>query len=794
MKKKAFILGAGVSGLVTAWKLLERGWDVEIFEKEKAYGGMSRSWKWNEFIVDVGPHLFHTPDQQMADFWEKEFGDLFIKGDFWCCNVKGDTFKEYYPYPLSYEGIAQYPKELRHKVLKELESVSVEDRARAHNYKEYVRALVGPTLQEMFFEKYPQKVWGLSTEEMTPTWAPKRIQLRQKNTPFYHGQWNAVGKYGAGCIYDRVYEKIVALGGKVHLGKTVTGFSFLGGLITEIKVAGQPSVALSPNDLVVSTIPINVTARLLGMESQLDFRGIASIYLAFNKEYVIPEGLHWLYFDSSDLVFNRLSEQKKLSEACAVPGKTCVTAEVAYTVGDAIDKLPPDELMKKTLADLIKTGLVKKEDFYDASWHKQPAVYPLLHKDYQHELARIQSHLGKFNQLYSIGTTGEFSYADSQILFQKAFDLVDILTDQYSDFSQVKRKQAVSKFNNEVKLGDKTVGNGHKPFVIAEAGLNHNGSMEMACRLIDRAVEIGCDAIKFQTYKTENRVSGKVKKVRYAETILGTEETLVEMFKRMELSLDDHKQIFEYAKKKGIDIFSTPFDFESVDLLESVGNPYYKLASFDLVNTPLLKYVAKTMKPMILSTGMSNLAQIEEALEAIKSVGNPNVVLLHCVSAYPAAPEDMNLQAIETMKKAFNVPVGLSDHTLGNLVSQSALAIGANVIERHFTLDRTLEGPDHILSSEPAEMREIVRAANLMSQIMGDGVKKIQPSEYDTINSQRKSLYARTDIRKGEIISRDAIAIKGPGGGLQPVYLEIVEGRPAKREIKAEYPITWEDI
>jgi protoporphyrinogen oxidase len=525
-KPKAVILGAGVSGLVSAWRLLERGWQVEIFEKETAYGGMSRSWRWKEFIIDVGPHLFHTPDPEMAEFWEREFGDLFVKGDFWCCNVKGDKFEQYYYYPLSYEGFSKYPKEIRQRIIQELEHVNAEERAHARSYREYVRTLVGPTLQEMFFEKYPRKVWGISTDEMTPAWAPKRIQLRQKNTPFYHGQWNAVGKYGAGCIYDRIYQKIIQMGGKVHLGKAVTGIDQADNRITGLKLADDATVAVSGSDLIISSLPINLTARLLGFSSQLTFRGITSVYLAFNKEFVIPEGLHWLYFDSSNVLFNRLSEQKKLSADCAVPGKTCVTAEVAYSVGDEIDKMNPDDLMRRTLEDLIKTGLVKEEEFYAASWHKQPAVYPLLHKDYQHDLAKVQSYLGQFNQLYSIGTTGEFSYADSQILFQKAFDLVDILTNKFSESSQVKRSQTVTVFNPQVALGDKNVGDGQKPFIIAEAGLNHNGSLEMACQLIDRAAEAGCDAIKFQTYKAENRVSGKIKKVRYAETVLGMEETL----------------------------------------------------------------------------------------------------------------------------------------------------------------------------------------------------------------------------------------------------------------------------
>ena len=418
----------------------------------------------------------------------------------------------------------------------------------------------------------------------------------------------------------------------------------------------------------------------------------------------------------------------------------------------------------------------------------------MLHKDYQHELAQAQSRLGEFKQIYSIGTTGEFNYADSQILFLKAFDLVDVLSDQYSEFSQVRRRQHVVTLNTVVALNGKLVGDGQRPYIIAEAGLNHNGSRELALKLIEQAVEAGCDAIKFQTYQSSARISGKVKKVRYAETTLGEQETLLEMFQRLELTDDDHKRLFEYARERGIDIFSTPFDSESVDLLEGLGVHFYKIASFDLVNVPLLRYVAATKKPMIVSTGMSTLGQVEEALEAIRAEGNSNVILLHCVSAYPAAPEDMNLRAIQTLKSAFPVPVGLSDHTLGIMISQIALAVGANAVERHFTLDRAMEGPDHILSSDATEMRLLVRCAHLMGHVLGDGVKKIEPCEYETINAQRKSLYARVDIRRGETITEDMVAIKGPGGGLQPRYLDIVIGRTARRDIEADHPVTWDDV
>ena len=256
--------------------------------------------------------------------------------------------------------------------------------------------------------------------------------------------------------------------------------------------------------------------------------------------------------------------------------------------------------------------------------------------------------------------------------------------------------------------------------------------------------------------------------------------------------MTNKKEIFDYARTLGIEIFSTPFDFDSVDFLESMNVNVYKIASMDLVNLPLIKYVALTGKPIILSTGMSTLGQINDAVDAIKNSGNQNLVLLHCNSSYPASPDEMNLNVISTLKKCFNIPVGLSDHTFGLRVSHTAISIGANIIERHFTLDRTFEGPDHILSSEPEEIGELVKLSISIPKILGDGVKNIQPNEYDTLNTQRKSIYAKCDIKEGDIITNDMIKIKGPGGGLLPKYIDIVIGRVARQDIEEDYPITWE--
>ena len=330
-------------------------------------------------------------------------------------------------------------------------------------------------------------------------------------------------------------------------------------------------------------------------------------------------------------------------------------------------------------------------------------------------------------------------------------------------------------------------------YIIAEAGINHNGSLEMAMSLVDSAIETGCDAIKFQTFNS-SRISRKVKSSNYAETVIGLEETIAEKFDRLSIPQEEQKKLFEYARSKGIEIFSTPFDEESVDFLESINVKMYKVASMDITNIPLIQYIAETGKPIIISTGMSTLSQVEDAVNAVKRQGNPNLILLHCNSSYPASQSEMNLNVIKTLKQAFKVPVGLSDHTFGLFISQTALALGANIIERHFTLDRYLEGPDHILSSEKDEFATLVNSAQLMPKILGDGVKIIQGNEYVTLNTQRKSLYAAIDIDVGSTITADMIVIKGPGGGLLPKYRDTVIGRKSRKKIEADYPITWESI
>jgi len=263
------------------------------------------------------------------------------------------------------------------------------------------------------------------------------------------------------------------------------------------------------------------------------------------------------------------------------------------------------------------------------------------------------------------------------------------------------------------------------------------------------------------------------------------------MFKKNELSYEQTQELFDYAKDRTI-IFSAPFDIESAEELEELGVDCFKIASFDLVNLPLIREVASTGKPIIISTGMAYLSEIEDALKEVAICKNHNVILLQCTSSYPCPPESMNIRAIDTMKQSFNnLPVGLSDHVIGDTVSLAAVARGANVIEKHFTLDKKMEGPDHILSLEPEELKRMVSRIRLIEESMGDGIKQPAPNEISTLIRFRKTMYSSTTIKKGDTLSRDKITYKGPAYGIYAKYEEIVLGQIVLEDIAEDTPITW---
>ena len=343
---------------------------------------------------------------------------------------------------------------------------------------------------------------------------------------------------------------------------------------------------------------------------------------------------------------------------------------------------------------------------------------------------------------------------------------------------------------NKIKIGDRCIGKEESCFIIAEAGVNHNGDIKLAKKLIDAAKDAGVDAVKFQTFEAENVVVKNAEKAEYQKETTG-DSSQYKMLKKLELTEHDFKELADYVKKKDIIFLSSPFDKKSVDLLDEINVPVFKIASGEITNFPLLKHIAGKGKPIILSTGMATLGEIEDALRVIREVDVDDVVLLHCVTSYPAKMEDVNLRVLETLKLAFKLPVGFSDHTLGITVPIAAVSLGAVVIEKHFTLDKNLPGPDHKASLEPDELKEMVVAIRDVEKALGDGIKIPTKEEEEIKKVARRSVVAKVDIPEGAIITEDMLDVKRPGTGIAPKYFDLVVGRKAKENIKKDEIMMW---
>ena len=322
-------------------------------------------------------------------------------------------------------------------------------------------------------------------------------------------------------------------------------------------------------------------------------------------------------------------------------------------------------------------------------------------------------------------------------------------------------------------------------FIIAEAGVNHNGSMDLAYKLVDAAKDAGADCIKFQTFKAEKLVAKSAKKAEYQKATTG-DSSQQDMLKKLELTYEEFIQLKEYCEKKGICFLSTPFDFDSIAFLDSLDMPFWKIPSGEITNLPYLLALAKTHKPVIMSTGMCEMKEIEEAISVLKEHGTPEIKILHCNTEYPTPFEDVNLKAMQSLRETFGLEVGYSDHTKGIEVPVAAVALGAAVIEKHFTLDRTMEGPDHKASLEPQELAEMVKSIRNIEAALGSGIKEPSPSEKKNIAVARKSIVAAGPIKKGELFSEDNITVKRPGSGISPMKWFDVIGKTAKRDFEED--------
>lgn len=330
-----------------------------------------------------------------------------------------------------------------------------------------------------------------------------------------------------------------------------------------------------------------------------------------------------------------------------------------------------------------------------------------------------------------------------------------------------------------------------KILIIAEAGVNHNGSIDTARKMIECAAEAGADYIKFQTFKTENLVSKNATKAEYQQKNMNSlDDSQASMLKKLELSDKDHVELMSYCMECNISFLSTPFDLDSIDMLMKLNMPFWKIPSGEITNYPYLVRLGETKKPVILSTGMCTMDDIHNAVSLLRRCGTPEITLLHCNTQYPTPFNDVNLNVMQTLKNEFNLKIGYSDHTLGIEVPIAAAALGAEVIEKHFTLDKTMEGPDHKASIEPIELANMVKCIRNIEQALGSSIKMPTASEIENIKAARKSIVAKRDIKKGELFTDENITAKRPGDGLSPMRWKEVTGLVAQKDFKEDELIT----
>jgi N,N'-diacetyllegionaminate synthase len=344
---------------------------------------------------------------------------------------------------------------------------------------------------------------------------------------------------------------------------------------------------------------------------------------------------------------------------------------------------------------------------------------------------------------------------------------------------------------HEFRLGGKLIGSSARVFVIAEVGINHDGKIEQALKLVDAAADCGADAVKFQTFRAHRLMVSSGDRLAQQEA---GRESAFEMFRRLELSWADHRRLKAHADSRGLIFLSTPFDEESADFLDTLGVPAFKIASSDLTHRPLLRHLARKRKPLLLSTGMSDLEEVAEAVVTLQEGGAGDIALLHCVSSYPAPPDSLNLRAVPTLRDRFGLPVGFSDHSEGILFSLIAAALGARLVEKHFTLDRTAPGPDHKVSLEPQDLRELVAQLARVDASLGTGCKAPTAAETQSRLQSRRSLVAAIDICEQATIQSSMLTCKRPAGGIDPREIDRVVGMHTRRRIPKDCVLQWSDI
>lgn len=794
------IIGSGISGLVTAFELAKKGKNVRVYEKLEVVGGLARTEVVDGVSYDCGPHLFHTNNSEIKDYWLTLIKDQVREPDLYGANlINGKA----YEYPISIESMEkQFTKDEIKIIKQQIASTNKEDLANSKNYAEFVKNLAGDFLTDLFFTKYPEKLWGIPTTELSAKFAPRRVEIRAKQRAFHSGKgkWAGVLKQGCGTLANAIESRLNSLGVYIEFNKELDSIELSKKdsknntkNITSLNFTDNYKVILNDNDVVISTIPITKMSQLLNSENKLWYRNLKIPCILINKKIDLPGSYDWVYIDDPEIIFHRITLQNSFSESGIPAGNSVLSLEIACSDGDKIDTTKDSKIIERCLDGLASLKIINRKDVVDTHLINAKNVYPAIFVGYEEELTKAKTATDNISNLYMHGALAEYEYSDLQVLTAKSIDLVDLLCKQSIGASNtlIKNKQVTPA--SVVEIDSNKIGEDQPTYIIAEIGLNHNGDLKLAKKMIEQAQRSGASAAKLQTYK-KGRISPKVRTSRYYEDLVDTQVSLSEMLDNVSFTYEQTKELFEFGADKGITIFSTPFDLESLDQLESINCPAYKISSMDIVNLPLITAVANKGKPVIISTGMSDLSDIQAATDAVLSTSNDQLILLHCVSSYPCPPTSANIKMIPRLRDTFETIVGYSDHTTGVDISLAAITLGASVIEKHFTVDRKMDGPDQNFSILEDELSVLTSSARRIEAALQDYGYGVLPSELTTAQNLRRSLFFSSDLPSGHVLSEADIEIKSPGTGLHPKFLEIALNQRLKRDVLQDHPLEWEDI
>jgi N,N'-diacetyllegionaminate synthase len=793
MVKDYVIIGAGISGLTLALELLKKEKKVIVIESSDSVGGLAKTITYDDYVVDYGPHLYHSAHKEIIDYWSDLVGDDLVSKDFYSGNYLNGKI---YDYPINTETAQeQYSKEDFNKIQTELSEIDQKELSNATNYYDYVRSLAGNFLAEQFFTKYPKKLWGIDTKNLSARFAPRRIEIRDKRLPFHSGPGRFAGIIEGGCgtLSEKMKEKILELGGEIVFNSYIDNLELDSQKNIKKLIDTKNKSYNTEDSCVISTIPVNSLCSLLGYKTDLYFRNIFLINIVLKGNDPFPENYDWLYFDDEKIPFHRVGVQTRFSRVNIADGIHILCCEVAFDQGEQLDV----SLLENTCVDALEEmELLNKEFIINIHSYDIGAVYPGYYIGHELELNRVNGKLGQHRNLYHTGSLADYAYSDQQVLTAKSIDLArELLTLSSDSYSEIVKPKALTKPSKEFLFGRNIISNDSSklPFVIAEIGLCHNGSVEMCNKLILESKESGFSAAKIQTY-LPGRISKKSRTSRYFEETLDQEESISDLIDKLIFTKDQLIEIFSYAESIDFDLFSTPFDFHSAEELNSLNVPGFKISSMDLVNIPLIKKVAAYGKPIILSTGMGTIGEIEDAVNVVLAEGNNKISVLHCVSSYPCPLESSNLSRIDLIAKTFNIISGFSDHTVEHHTPAFSMTMGARVIEKHITLDKGLDGPDHNFSLVPSEMKLMMKLIHSIHEaINGNG---FSPSniELSAKSNLRRSLYAKGELNRGDVMTLENIAIKSPGDGIPVKYLHLILGKRIIRKVEDDYPIEWRDF